>query len=259
MNCSHEALHRLLDRPAFPRSAKYEPEWVVANQMGPNALWLTEWLCEAMALAPGMRVLDLGCGRALSSIFLASEFGVAVWATDLWIGATDNAARIREAHLEDQVFPIHADARSLPYAHDFFDAIVCVDAYIYFGTDDLYLKGLHRFVKPGGQLGIAQPALTQELPPVLPAYLVPFWGDDCWSWHTLAWWQHLWQRTGLVHITAADMLLQGCHHYLDWKHALVAAGDRRPSVQDDMRVLEADAGRYIGFMRMVARRESELA
>jgi ubiquinone/menaquinone biosynthesis C-methylase UbiE len=41
--------------------------------MGPNPLWLTEWLCELMDLRPGMRVLDLGCGRAPSSIFLAFE------------------------------------------------------------------------------------------------------------------------------------------------------------------------------------------
>lgn len=55
--------------------------------MGPNVLWLTEFLGQAMELQPGMRVLDMGCGRALSSIFLAKEFGVQVWAADLWIAA----------------------------------------------------------------------------------------------------------------------------------------------------------------------------
>jgi len=58
--------------------------------MGPNSLWLTEWLCEAIDLKPNMRVLDLGCGKAISSVFLAKEFGVQVWAYDLWIKATDN-------------------------------------------------------------------------------------------------------------------------------------------------------------------------
>ena len=55
----------------FPRSNKYHPEWVVANVSGAaNPLWLTEWLTTATDLQPGMRVLDLGCGRASSSIFL---------------------------------------------------------------------------------------------------------------------------------------------------------------------------------------------
>jgi cyclopropane fatty-acyl-phospholipid synthase-like methyltransferase len=71
-------LKQLLDKPEFPRSSRYDAAWVLDNQMGPNALWLTEWLAEALPLRAGMRVLDLGCGRALSSIFLAKEFGVQV-------------------------------------------------------------------------------------------------------------------------------------------------------------------------------------
>lgn len=70
----------MLRLDAFPRSAKYDPEWVLANEMGPNARWLTEWLCEALSIEPGMRVLDTGCGRAMSSIFLAREFGLQMWA-----------------------------------------------------------------------------------------------------------------------------------------------------------------------------------
>src|SRR5580704_14775408 len=49
----------------FPRSSQYHPEWVLANASGgANSLWLTEWLTTALDLRPGMRVLDLGCGRA---------------------------------------------------------------------------------------------------------------------------------------------------------------------------------------------------
>jgi ubiquinone/menaquinone biosynthesis C-methylase UbiE len=63
----------------FPRSSQYHPDWLVANVSGgANSLWLTEWLAPALDLRPGMRVLDLGCGRACSSIFLRREFGVQV-------------------------------------------------------------------------------------------------------------------------------------------------------------------------------------
>jgi cyclopropane fatty-acyl-phospholipid synthase-like methyltransferase len=55
-----------------------------------------------------MRVLDLGCGRAASSIFLRREFGVQVWATDLWFSVSEKIQRIRDAGVEDGVFPIHA-------------------------------------------------------------------------------------------------------------------------------------------------------
>jgi cyclopropane fatty-acyl-phospholipid synthase-like methyltransferase len=97
----HEQFEQLLIRPEFPRASKYDADWILDNQMGPNALWLTEWLCQGMGLRPGMRVLDLGCGRALSSIFLAREYGLQVWATDLWIPATDNLQRIDHAGLSD--------------------------------------------------------------------------------------------------------------------------------------------------------------
>jgi len=98
----------------FPRSLRYHPEWIVTNASGgANALWLTEWLATALDLKPGMRVLDLGCGRAASSMFLRREFAVQVWATDLWFSASENMQRIRDAGVEDGVFPLHADARSV--------------------------------------------------------------------------------------------------------------------------------------------------
>ena len=84
---------RLL-KQRFPRSSAYHPEWVLAGVSGgANSLWLTEWLAEAMELRAGMRVLDLGCGRGASSIFLRREFGVQVWATDLWFSAGERLER----------------------------------------------------------------------------------------------------------------------------------------------------------------------
>src|SRR5881392_4005061 len=127
----------------FPRSSAYNPDWLIAGVSGAaHPLWMAEWLAEALDLRAGMRVLDLGCGRAASSIFLHREFGVQVWATDLWFSASENLKRIRDAGVEDGVFPIHADARSLPFAAEFFDVILAIDSYMYFGTDEFYLNGL---------------------------------------------------------------------------------------------------------------------
>ncbi len=137
----------------FPRTNKYDTQWVLDNEMGPHPLWLTELLTNHIDLKPGMRVLDLGCGRAITSIFLAKEFGVKVWATDLWISPSDNWDRIVEAGLEDFVYPIQAEAHSLPYATGFFNAILCVDSYFYFGTDELYLTYISRFLTSPSLIG----------------------------------------------------------------------------------------------------------
>src|SRR5579862_585490 len=91
----------------FPRASAYNPEWLLASASGgANVLWLAEWLASALHLEPGMRILDLGCGRAVSSIFLHREFGAQVWAADLWFSASENAERIHDAGVDHGVFPI---------------------------------------------------------------------------------------------------------------------------------------------------------
>ncbi len=234
----------------FPRSQRYSPAWISENGFGGNALWQTEFLCERLELRPGMRVLDLGCGRAKSSVFLAREFDVEVWAIDLWVPASENWQRIRDAELEDRVFPIHANARALPFAAEFFDAIVAVDCYSYFGTDDLYLNYLARFVKPGGFLGIVGAGLVEEVSSAVPEHLREFWSqDDCWCLHSAAWWRHHWERTGLVEIDTSDAMRDGWKFWLYW-HKL-----HWPDNVREISALVADAGRYLTYNRMVARRK----
>ena len=61
-----------LRRDRFPRSNGYDPVWIVDNMMGPHPLWLMEHLTDIVAPRPGQRVIDLGCGKAIPSVFLAS-------------------------------------------------------------------------------------------------------------------------------------------------------------------------------------------
>jgi SAM-dependent methyltransferase len=259
LNISKERMTELLKNDCYPLSAKYDPEWVLKGWMGPNVLWLTEWLCEKVELKPGMRVLDMGCGKALSSVFLAREFGVQVWANDLWISAAENWQRIREAGLEEQIFPIHAEAHALPYADDFFDAIVSLDSYQYYGTDDLYLEYILKLVKPGGQIGIVAPGLVREFEGGVPEHLTRprsdgsvFWSPGCWCFHTAAWWQNHWQKTSLVKLEVAEVLPDGWRDWLRYEKACDEAGTLLfPSEEE---TLAEDAGRYLALVRAVARR-----
>lgn len=236
----------------FPRSSKYHPEWVLANVSGgANSLWLTEWLSTAMDFQPQMRVLDLGCGRASSSIFLHREFGVQVWATDLWTSATENFQRFRDAGVTDGVFPIHADARSLPFAADFFDAIVCIDSFPYFGTDDLYLNYLAHFVRPGGRIGIVGAGLIQEMPDPVPEHLRDFWTQDLWSLHSAEWWRRHWGKTGIVDVETADSMPDGWRMWLAWHHAVA------PDNATEIKSIQVDEGRCLGYVRAVGRRRGE--
>jgi cyclopropane fatty-acyl-phospholipid synthase-like methyltransferase len=236
----------------FPRSSRYNPEWLIASvSSGANSLWLTEWLGEALDLRPGMRVLDLGCGRGTSSIFLHREFGVQAWATDLWFSASERLQRIRDAGVEDGVFPLHADARSLPFAAEFFDAIVSIDSYMYYGTDDLYLSYLARLVKPGGSLGIAGSGLMCEIEGQVPEHLRTWWTPDLWCLHTADWWRQHWQRTGIMDIHVADSMHEGWKLWRDWHKAIA------PDNVAEIEALEADRGRTLGYIRVVGRRRED--
>src|SRR4051794_13320835 len=138
----------------FPRASRYDTDWAAAHSLGENVLYLAESLCNVLPLRPGMRVLDLGCGHAISSIFLAREFGVTVWAVDRGIDPTANFERIEAMGCGDRVFPLRADARTLPLPHAYFDAVIALDCYLYFGTDERFLPVLAPYLKPEGYLGV---------------------------------------------------------------------------------------------------------
>jgi ubiquinone/menaquinone biosynthesis C-methylase UbiE len=118
--------NRLLNHQ-FPRSNAYEPDWVLERASGgANSIWLVDWLTS---------IDDAARPHPKSK-----EYDVTVWATDLWFSPSENLKRIRDAGFIRNIYPIHADARTLPFASDFFDAIVSIDAFPYFGTDDHYLN-----------------------------------------------------------------------------------------------------------------------
>lgn len=236
----------------FPRSAAYSPAWLRASASGgANPLWLTEWLTNDLPLRAGMRVLDLGCGRAASSLFLAREFGLQVWAADLWFSPAENRQRIEDAGFAHSVFPLQADARRLPFPPNFFDAIVSIDSFCYYGTDDLYLNYLARFVKPDGPIAFAAAGLTQDLPSPLPAHLEAWWTPELCSFHPITWWRQHWERTGIVRIDVADAMPDGWLRWLDW-HRFIA-----PDNAVEIATLEADQGRYLGYQRLIGYRRPE--
>ena len=238
-----------LIRDRFPRSSRYNPDWVVAGVSGAsNPLWLTEWLTQKLTLEPGMRVLDLGCGRGISSIFLCREFGVQVWAADLWFDSAERLQRVRDAGVEHAVFPIHADARSLPFPTEFFDAVVSIDSFYYFGTDDLYLNYIARFLKPGGRIGVAQAGVIEEIDSGLPEHLQTWWAaDQPYLLHSAAWWHRHWSRTGIVDVDAGDTLDDGWRLWLEWLEAVA------PENTMEIQAIQDDHGRHVGYIRVVGR------
>ena len=151
----------------------FDRDFLRATMMGPNCVRFAEELTANIPLSPHMRVLDLGCGMGLSSIYLARTFGVRVFAADLWINPSDNFARFRDFGLEDAVIPLRAEGHALPFAEGYFDAVICIDAYHFFGCDPEYLDAhIAPLVKPGGFIAAAIPGLRQEFTGDIPDGLI---------------------------------------------------------------------------------------
>ena len=166
--------------------------------MGPNSFRLLDELLRRAPFDVNWdRTLDLGCGMALTSVFLANETPAkSVYAFDLWVSATDNLKRIRNLSLEDRVIPIHGDALDMPFAQDWFDAVVSVDSYHYFGCRErVFADRILPFVRHGGSVMIAVPGLREEPLGEMRA-LFETWaeGDDSLCFRTISWWKELLEK-----------------------------------------------------------------
>ncbi len=164
-----------------------------------------------MTLNPGMRILDMGCGAGFTSIILAKEFGVTVFANDLWFPAGDNYQRFIKAGVDDRVIPMQAEAHQLPHADGYFDAAISIDSYHYFGAEKEYLPQHYvRLVKQGGELGLVSPGLTREFTGGVPEAMKPHFDDGMHqTFHSAAWWRALWEESKTVEVTCAEEILDG--------------------------------------------------
>jgi len=247
----------------YPKTEKYDKAWIEKNWMGPNPLWLLEDLCEHLDLQPGMKVLDLGCGKGITSVFLAKEYGVTVFANDLWISATDNLRRFEEAGVSDKVYPINAEAHVLPYAEGFFDAVIAIDSYHYFGTSDSYFVDIFsKLVRQGGQLGIVVPGLRNEFEKGYPDTLKDLWFPELYTFHNSVWWQKLWEKTGLCDIISCYNINDSkaiWQHWADWSLENFArefgVGDDGDDGSLDAKLLETDTSNELTMIALAARKK----
>jgi len=169
----------------------YKKYFTKEYMMGPNALRLLGEIVEDnLEATSGGNVLDLGCGAALSSLYLANETSAdTVWALDLWVSATDNMKRICENGLENKIIPIHGDALALPFAHEYFDSIISVDTYHYFGCEEkVFAEKIMPFIKKGGYALIVMPGLKEEPSGMMKELMDEWAGDETYMFKTKEWW-----------------------------------------------------------------------
>lgn len=221
-----------------------DPRFLQENMMGPNAWRIAQELTANLPLQPGMRVLDLGCGRGVTTVFLAQTFGVQVFAVDLWTSATENFARFQQAGIAHLTVPLQLDALRLPFAEGFFDAVVSVDAYHYFGNNDTYFKStLKPVVKKGGTVAIAFPGMKYEVHKNIPEEMKPFWEPEALEmWHSIDWWKPKFEPyLHSFQISEMDCFDQAWQEWLSCSN---------PYAVEDHQMMQQDHGRFMNLIKL---------
>lgn len=91
----------------------------------PGGLSATSRLAEACGLREGHRVLDLGCGKGTTAIYLARKYGCAVTGIGLSDELVAQAVSLaRRARVSRRARFQVADAHSLPFIDGDFDAVI---------------------------------------------------------------------------------------------------------------------------------------
>ncbi|MCL1824779.1 MAG: methyltransferase domain-containing protein [Betaproteobacteria bacterium] len=234
---------------ATPFTDNYDMNFLLNTMMGPNAMRITEEMANFLLLSPGMRILDLGCGTGISSILLSEKYDVTVFAADLWISPTENAERFTSLGLDSKIFPLLVDAtKELPFAHEYFDIIISVDAYQYFGDNEMMLPKLLPYVKKGGLIAVAVPGFTQDFPEgELPEEVRPFWNLD-WHFYSRNWWRTLWEKESSIAITECREMDSCKQAWDEWLKS------PSPYAQQDIQMMEAGAGKYFNIIQMIGRK-----
>lgn len=175
-------------------SDKYKEFFNQDFLMGPNCLRILDELLlrHPLTLSRDKVILDLGCGKGLTSLFIANETGATVYANDLWITKDENAARFREWKMERSIIPSCEDACCLSFEPESFDAVISVDSYHYFaGKEGFFKEKILPFVKKGGSVLIAVPGMKEEFEGRQEELLSPWLGDEFYMFHSCNWWKNI--------------------------------------------------------------------
>lgn len=215
---------------------------IINRLMGPDCTIILNELLEGYENNDEIRILDLGCGKGLTSIIIAEKYKNAIiYAADLWVEATDNYKFFKEQGYENRIIPLNTSAENLPFAYHYFDMIVSVDAYHYFGTDKNFFKeNIKPYLKDNGLIFIAVPGMKDDYKKV-PQDLKGFISDEDFRFFkSIKYYENI-LKENIKEIKIEEMK---CFNKA-WDSWLATDN---PYAVEDIELLKADGGKYLNLI-----------
>ncbi len=132
----------------------------------PGGLSATSQLAAACGLREGHRVLDLGCGKGTTAIYLARKYGCDVTGIDLSDELVAQAVSLaRRARVSRRTHFQLADAHSLPFPDGEFDAVISQAVLVLVKDKSQVIREALRVTRPGGRVGWLELSWQREPSP----------------------------------------------------------------------------------------------
>lgn len=214
---------RTVNRGDYPELQDYSDEQIWEDNMGPGGLYLAVKMARKMNLKAGDIVMNLGCGKGTTSVFLARHYGVKVFAVDMWISADELHKKFAEKGCADKIIPLNLDiTQKLPFAQKYFDAIFCMNSLSFYGGSVDFLNHLFRHLKKDGEYCVGGECLSEEFtteqlknPPRVYDFKEGIWEADFLKLHSPPWWEDLFRKSGLVEVYGCEELADSAVLYED--------------------------------------------
>jgi len=153
----------MTDKQAIPVDEQMRREfnqWAEAGrgeEMEHHHISITQQTLALMGLQPGQRVLDLGCGAGWASRLLAQLVaGGERPGQVIGLDVSDEMIRRGRANSTeyDNLMFVIGSAQQIPWEENFFDKVLSVESFYYYGDQDRALAELFRVLAPRGELYI---------------------------------------------------------------------------------------------------------
>jgi cyclopropane-fatty-acyl-phospholipid synthase len=179
-----------------------------------------ELICRKLGLAPGMRLLDVGCGWGSLILYAAEHHGVHATGVTISAQQRDHVEKlVAERGLADRVSVRLQDYREVPVpAEGRYDAVTSIEMSEHVGQEQYggYAATLHRLVRPGGRVLVQ--AMSHPSAPGGGAFIERYVAPDM---HM----RPVWQTVALLAAPGLELRdVESLREHYDWT---VAAWARR--------------------------------